>query len=241
MAERMSKAAAISQLSFVVTNGVTVEKGNEVFYELSTDKLVATPTANTIAVGIAFETVVGDGTKKASVILPAEWRAQWFTNDTGTAVAAGNRMGPCYFKDGGTVSAATTNGYPYAGIVLDLSTADGVLVGVPGEPGTLGGVSRTVTAPAFAANDLVLATVQNGAIYDIPATGAASTVTLPAAAIEGTIIYFAADGTKNGHTVQYRDATGPANLTTALTASKRHLTACAFIGGKWFANAYVSP
>jgi hypothetical protein len=80
-----------------------------------------------------------------------------------------------------------------------------------------------------------------GAIYDIPTTAGASTVTLPANALEGTEVTFVADGTKNGHTVQYRDATGPTNLTTALTLSKRHLVRCAFLNGKWVANAYVAP
>lgn len=101
---------------------------------------------------------------------------------------------------------------------------------------------RTATATAFAANDSIIASnPPSGTTYDIPTTGAASTVTLPDTAAEGTILYFTADGTKNGHTVQYRDATGPANLTTALTASKRHLAVAIHQGDKWFVNAYVSP
>jgi hypothetical protein len=75
----------------------------------------------------------------------------------------------------------------------------------------------------------------------VPATGAASTVTLPAAALDGTSASFVADGTANAHTVQYRDATGVVNLTAALTAAKRHLVIVEKVGGKWFANAYVSP
>jgi len=91
-------------------------------------------------------------------------------------------------------------------------------------------------------NDSVIASdPASGLIYDIPTTAAASTVTLPAAAAEGTILYFVADGTKNGHTVQYRDATGPVNLTTALTASKRHQVTAIYLNAKWTANAYVSP
>jgi hypothetical protein len=57
----------------------------------------------------------------------------------------------------------------------------------------------------------------------------------------GTVLYFVANGTDNAHTVQYRDATGPTNITTALTASKRHMVIAAFLNGAWRANAYVSP
>ena len=67
---------------------------------------------------------------------------------------------------------------------------------------------------------------------------AASTIDLPDGN-EGDVIYFSADGVKNGHTVQYRDGTTP--ITTALTAAKRHLVVCLFLDGTWRANAYVSP
>jgi len=66
-------------------------------------------------------------------------------------------------------------------------------------------------------------------------------VTLPASAPDGTFAYFTANGVLNANTVQYVDATGPTNITTALTASKRHLVVVVKRGGSWFANAYVSP
>ena len=99
------------------------------------------------------------------------------------------------------------------------------------------------TMPGQVGNDFILtaAGVIQNAVYDLPATAAASTVTLPAAAPDGTKITVVADGTKNGHTVQYRDATGPTNLTTALLASKRHLAVCEKMLGKWFVNVYVAP
>ena len=53
------------------------------------------------------------------------------------------------------------------------------------------------------------------------------------------MLYFSADGVKNAHTVQYRQGATP--LTTALTASKRHLVVALFLDGTWRANAYVSP
>lgn len=120
-----------------------------------------------------------------------------------------------------------------------LTDAAGVDVAVqPGDP-----PQKVVlaTIPAYTANDSAPTSIPTGAIIDVPTTGAASTITLPAAPPDGTWAIFTADGTKNAHTVQYRDATGPTNLTTALTASKRHEVLVSALGGKWFANAYVSP
>jgi hypothetical protein len=118
-----------------------------------------------------------------------------------------------------------------------------LLSGVPTGTASLDGLAGIETAlAAFSSNNINLgASPNSGAVYDIPTTAAASTVTLPATATEGTILYFVADGTKNGHTVQYRDATGPVNLTTALTASKRHLVIAVALNGLWNCNAYVSP
>jgi hypothetical protein len=96
--------------------------------------------------------------------------------------------------------------------------------------------------PAFAANAIAVpSNPETGTVYDVPTTAGASTITLPAAAAEGTEISFVADGTKNGHTVQFVDATGTTNLTTALTASKRLLVKCIHLNDKWYANAYIGP
>jgi hypothetical protein len=99
------------------------------------------------------------------------------------------------------------------------------------------------TMPQYVANNcaLTVGVIVHDAIYDVPATSAASTVTLPVDAPDATRVTFAANGTKNAHTVQYRDSSGPTNITTALTASKRHLVIAQKLGGMWFANAYVSP
>jgi streptogramin lyase len=109
---------------------------------------------------------------------------------------------------------------------------------LPAESANICGVQN---APAFVSNDCAPAVLQHDCIYDVPSTGAASTVTLPAGADDGTRVFFAADGTKNAHTVQYRDATGPTDLTAALTASKRHLACCVKENGKWFVHSSVSP
>lgn len=98
------------------------------------------------------------------------------------------------------------------------------------------------TLGAFAAGDNAPATLVHDAVYALPATAANSTVTLPAAATDGTRVHFVADGTLNGHTVQYRDATGPTNLTAAFTASKRHGATFVKEDTKWYCvGAIVSP
>lgn len=160
-------------------------------------------------------------------------------NNSGTSAITQSGVDKvCYVEDDNTVAAT---GSVVAGVVKRIDANGQVCVlSASGPLDSSGG--RTGATQVYTANDLVLAaSPANGLVFDVPTTAAASTITLPATAIEGSRIFFAADGTKNGHTVQYRDATGPVNLTTALTASKRHLTMCQFLGGKWTANAYVSP
>lgn len=98
-------------------------------------------------------------------------------------------------------------------------------------------------ALAFAAGALAIpaASLEHDRVYALPATAANSTVTLPAGAPNGLRVQFTADGTANGHTVTYADATGPTSITAALTASKRHLVTAVKNGGKWFATTGVSP
>lgn len=180
--------------------------------------------------------------KQVQVNLGKEIEGVWWTNSGTNAVAAANVGSLCYVEDDQTVGTVGTAN-SVAGIVWAVDSARGVLVEKLQQPaGAGGGASSTDTLPAYASNISVLGDYPNsGTVYDVLTTGAASTVTLPANATPGTILHFHADGTKNGHTVTYRDATGPTNLTTALTASKRHQVTAVFIAGTWTANAYVSP
>jgi len=95
--------------------------------------------------------------------------------------------------------------------------------------------------PAHVANDVIPPAIVSGGIYPIPALDAGSTITLPADALSGTYCWIIGDGTLNDQAVTVRDATGPTNLTTALTASKRVCVFCLKVGTAWYANAYVSP
>jgi hypothetical protein len=147
----------------------------------------------------------------------------------------------CYVEDDHTVA---LTGTVVAGIVKRILVENGVTqICVLSAAGPTSSNNNPVAATqVYAANDLAIgANPANDMVFDVPTTGAASTITLPATAREGTRLYFAADGTKNAHTITYRDATGPVALTAALTASKRHLAVCQFLVGKWTANAMVSP
>lgn len=176
----------------------------------------------------------------ANVDLPREVIARYFVNDTGSPIAAANLGQTCFFLDDSTVTLASA-GKSKAGKIWGLDATYGVLVEQFADASA--SVSPQAAAGAFATNAWAPTAAQiiNGAIYDVPTTAGASTITLPAGAPDGTIVYFSADGTKNANTVQYVDATSTVNLTTALTASKRHLVVLAKNLGKWFANAYVGP
>lgn len=201
--------------------------------------VVATSTTGLQVIGVAAETV--DATSADALLnvdLEVEITVEWFANATSTdAVAATDLGSRGYMMDDQTVT-ITAAGRSVAGRIWAVDSTYGVAVQKTDTAGT------ALSQPAvgsYTSNDYAPASIIQDAVYDVPTTGAASTITLPAAAADGTRASFCADGTKNAHTVQYRDATGPTNLTTALTASKRHLVIVEKLGGKWFANAYVSP
>jgi hypothetical protein len=107
-------------------------------------------------------------------------------------------------------------------------------------PGTA--LAPVVACPAHAGNDFIPLDIENGKTYVLGgATAAASTITLPAAAANGTRAYWFIDGVLNGHTVQFRDATGPKVLTAALAASKRILAMVVKLDGKWAISYSIEP
>lgn len=100
----------------------------------------------------------------------------------------------------------------------------------------------TALAPitlAQTANDFAPAAVLNGQVYELGTTAAASTVSLPAATPDGTVAYFAADGTKNGHTLTFRDVATA--ISAATTASKRVAAVAIKVAGKWTVTVTVGP
>lgn len=237
--ERQRRQEAWTSKVFTLT-GVKAWKGARIFLSPGTGKVtIGAATPGLIPIGIAKETVDATSADQSiNVDLEREIIVERFVNGTSSDAIAATDLGSlAYMLDDQTVSILAA-GHPVCGRIWDVDATKGIAV----EKLTPSGEKAQLPATAsFTSNDWAPATVINGAVYDVPTTGAGSTITLPAAAADGTIIYFAADGTKNGNTVQYRDATGPTNLTTALTASKRHLVVAAKRGGNWFANAYVSP
>ncbi len=231
---------------FLLAAGSKAYKGGIACIDLSavsTSKVVPGSSSPTLLkIGIFDETI--DATAAAQYVnvdLEREITVEWYSNGAaGNAVAATDVGRDAYVIDDQTVGIAGA-GRCLAGRIWAFdSVRNAVAVekvhasasSLAGQPGSL---------IAYVANDSIPTSVASGAIYDVPTTAAPVTITLPAAAADGTIAYFVADGVKNGHTVQYRDATGAVNLTTALTASKRHEVIAVKYGGKWFANAYVSP
>lgn len=225
---------------FTLKSGQHAYQGSSLCLELATAKLVVAATGDGLVfMGFAVDEVDASlADKTINVDLIEEIVGYWYANGTSSdAVAATDVMKDCYFIDDQTVSIRAA-GNPLAGRILAFDTTKGVLVQKRSKSVDL---APMPSLPAFAAADCAPTTIVNGATYDVPTTAANSTLTLPAATPDGTIAYFTADGSKNGHTVQYRDETGTTVVTTALTASKRHLVIATKRGGKWFANAYVSP
>jgi hypothetical protein len=173
-----------------------------------------------------------------------EIEVEWLENDG--SISPTNVGSLCYAVDdqtvslngaGKSVSGRVWSVEPQGVAVQHLPTLGGSGVDAPA-----GTNAPSYAAPAYVSNELIIpASAPSGVLIGVPTTTGASTVTLPAAPDDGDALTFFADGVANAHTVQYRDATGPVLLTTALTASKRHLVFCRALGGKWAANAYVSP
>lgn len=231
--------------TFTLASGTKAFKGGRACLNTSGKVVPATSTTGLLAIGVFDENVDATAADKpVSIDLEKEITVERFANATDGGAAASTSVGSvAYMLDDATVT-MTSTGRSIAGRVWDVSTTKGVAIEkleqVPNA-----GLSELAlgTLPGQVSNDFILTAggVAQDATYPIGTTAAASTVTLPAAAPDGSRITFVADGTANGHTVQYRDATGPTNLTTALTASKRHLVICVKVSSKWFANAYVSP
>jgi len=243
-ADRALTRGRISEPTFSLKSGEVVYKGALIAFELGTAYVVeATGASDELVIGTAIEAVdASAAAKPIAVRLEREVNTVFFKN--GSSIATANQGQLCYVTDDQTVSLTpNAGGVSVAGRIWSVDSTLGVEVELL-QPLTQGGALLAQSSlPAHVSNDVILTTALaiSGSLFDIATTAANSTVTLPATATEGTVLYFVADGTKNGHTVQYRDATGPVNLTTALTASKRHFVIATYLNGLWNANAYVSP
>ena len=231
--------------TFTLKSGETVYKGALIAFELGTAFVVeATGASDELVIGTAMEAVNASvAAKTIAVRLEREVNILYLAN--GSSIATANQGQLCYVTDDQTVSLTPiAAGASLAGRIWIVDSVRGVGVELIAGLTPGGAILSQATLPAHVSNDVIVtaALAVPGAIFDIATTAANSTVTLPATGVaECTELVFVADGTKNGHTVQYRDATGPVNLTTALTASKRHRVVATYLNGLWNASAYISP
>lgn len=226
--------------TFTAKSGELIYKGATVAIQRGTGYVVeATGASNEIVIGIAMEKV--DATSAAASIavdLIRSFEVVYFSNYGTIASTDIGEIG--YVKDDNSVSLTpTSTGGSVLGRVWAVDSVRGVAVEV--DPDLRNGeLLLEQTALSWTANDVAIASnPPTGAVYDIPTTTGASTVSLPATAREGTVLTFVADGTKNGHTVTYRDVTTA--ISAALTASKRHQARCVYLNGGWTIITTVSP
>lgn len=236
-------------ISLVLATGLTVYTGSAIFWDPVTNKVTNAKAAGLLYLGTytgnpdnnVTGKFIGDGVTKIQIDLVSVVTAVYYANGTaGDAIASTDLLETAYALDDNTASIIAAD-KTALGTIIDVDARFGVGVVKGGLAGSLQRTATVATLPAFAANAIAQAAVQQGVVYDVPATAGASTITLPAAAPDGTEIEYTANGVLNAHTVQYVDATGPTNITTALTASKRHFVRCVKVNGSWRANAYVSP
>jgi len=243
--ERMRFFEKWTRHLFTLASGNKGWKGGLAGVDLSTGKVEpAHPESDLWIIGVFDETIDATlGDKPINVHLFTEIHLEFFASAGG--ISATNIGQLAYALDDQTVSLTPTGAL--VGRIWHYDAVKGVGVekaSGAGGGGAVGAGSGFIETSygAFASNDLVIPTEpSNRAIVDVPTTAGASTITLPAAAADGTHLIFVADGVKNGHAITYRDATGPVVLTTALPALKRHQVHAVYLNGTWTANAYNSP
>lgn len=219
--------------------GVKAWKGASLFLIVagaSAGKVTDTPAANTMYLGVCWRTVDATAADVAvTVRLDRELQGlEWLIN--GDTIVAADVGKLCYSADDQTVQKAPLAGFPF-GKIMAVDSTLGVLV----LKQSLTDVPPVGTLPAFAAADTAPTTIAHLAVYDVPATAANSTISLPSAAAypDGVRAYFSADGTKNGHTLTFRDVATA--ISAATTASKRVMAVAMTMGGKWFVSLTVGP
>ena len=84
------------------------------------------------------------------------------------------------------------------------------------------------------ANNFPILPAFNSELIELNTTAANSTVSFDPNTPDGTVCYVLADGTKNGHTLTFRD--GVTAISVATVASKRVAAVAMKAGGKWSVN-----
>ncbi len=232
-------STAIDVITATLASGFVAYKGGEAAINLATGKLQPVQAAGVgqLVIGHFLRKVDASGGDKVGcqVRLPNPiWCQRFAISGTVDATDLGKVL--C-FVDDNTV-ARSTAGATLAGRYW--GTQGGLALIEVGAG--VAGAKRKGATLAFASADIVVTAAQifDGVVFDVPTSAANSTITLPVTDVpDNTVVYFRADGIKNGHTVQYRF--GTTNITAAATASKIHLATCVKLGASWGAALGVAP
>lgn len=223
---------------YTLTSGQVAYQGSSICLRPSTGKCVvaaATASDDLIFLGFAVEKVdASSADKLVNVEHPEEIVAFWFPNATSTDAVASTDFGKTVYLADDQTATITATAHAVLGKCWGVDSTKGVLV-----QKVAPSLRPVITLPAFAAGDTAPTSIVDGAVYDVPATAANSTISLPAAAPDGTVAFFHADGTKNGHTLTFRDVTTA--ISAATTASKRVAATAIKADGKWVVHLTVGP
>lgn len=241
-ANRGNKEEVWKYLQFTLLSGSIAYQGALCALQVSSGKVIpATANTTDLIIGSFAEKVdASSADKLVNVDLIEEVTVRWFVNATaGDAVAATDVGKIGYVLDSQTISILPAGKYP-AGRIWAVDSTKGVAIQKFRDVPVGGWPLQPLPAlPAFAAGDTAPTTIVNGGVYDVPTTAANSTISLPAAAADGTVAYFHADGTKNGHTLTFRDVATA--ISAAATASKRVAAVAIKADGKWTVTMTVGP
>lgn len=129
MTERMVTEADWGYYAFILANAEVAEKGKLAVIDTANSGVIVNAKTATglIPLGIWAESLTGDGVKRIQVKLHREIQMTWWDNDTVAPLALADRGTLAYLKDATTVT-KTSAGHSIAGMVMDVSTAKGVLV-----------------------------------------------------------------------------------------------------------------
>lgn len=237
---------------FTLTSGQKAWHGGLASLVIGTGKLVVAGSAmpssgvNMCPIGKFAESVDASATglnadSPATVEFDKEKTLSTFVNGTSGDIVAAADIGKVVYMLDDQTATIVSNASPL-GIFWGFDGSSRCLVElftVAGNPG-IGAIKGATLA--FASNDCVITAAQalSDAAFDVPTTGAASTITLPVTGVaDGTTLKFVADGTKNGHTVTYRF--GTTAISAALTASKIHCVIAVKMNSGWGQTTTVSP
>lgn len=115
--------------TLALANGEVAEKGKLACIDTANSGVIVAGKAGAglLPIGVFMESFTGDGTRRIHIKFHREYQGTWWDNDSVAPIALTDRGKLCFLKDAQTVSIDDTGRSP-AGMVLDVSPTDGVLV-----------------------------------------------------------------------------------------------------------------